>query len=320
MGAGAEFMWIRRHGLSALALALLVVSAPAAAAGKRFAVVVPTNANAFYDAVAEGCRARAAAYPETTCVVLGPGGEEKRNQGEILKDLVAEKIDGIAVSPARLDEVIPALTAAREAGIPVVAFDADLPETLRAAFVGTNARDFGRALGSSLRRWKPAGGRYALISGDATVTALSDRVAGVRDALGAGWKEVEGSPVITSGEAHSAAGLVDRFLLDHADLDAVISVGAWPLLAEDTWRAVVARHKERFDRAKVVIVVADALPLERRLVREGLGHVLVGQRPADMGARLAEVLDALAAGRRAPDIVYVGFEVLTRRDLLAEPQ
>jgi ribose transport system substrate-binding protein len=314
------FIRTRRHGLSALVFALLAATGPAAAAGKRFAVVVPTTANAFYDAVAEGCRARVAAFAETTCVVVGPGGEEKRSQGEILKDLVADKIDGIAVSPARLDEVTPALTAAKAAGIPVVAFDADLPETLRAAFVGTNARDFGRALGSSLRRWKPAGGRYALISGDATVTALSDRVAGVRDALGTGWTEIEGSPAITTGEARSAAGLVDRFLLDHADLDAVISVGAWPLLAEDTWRDIAARHKERLDRAKVVIVVADALPLERQLVREGLGHVLVGQRPADMGARLAEVLDALAAKRRAPDIVYVGFEVLTRRDLLAEPQ
>ena len=320
MGEGAMFMPTRRRDLAALALALLVVSAPAAAAGRRFAVVAPTTANAFYDAVAEGCRARAAAFSETTCVVFGPGGEEKRSQGEILKDLVAEKFDGIAVSPAPLDEVTPALTAAKAAGIPVVAFDADLPEPLRAAFVGTNARDFGRALGSSLRRWKPAGGRYALISGDASVTALSERVAGVRDALGAGWTEIEGSPAITTGEARSAAGLVDRFLLDRADLDAVISVGAWPLLDEIAWRDIAARHKERFDRAKVVIVVADALPLERRLVREGLGHVLVGQRPADMGARLAEVLDALAAERRAPDIVYVGFEVLTRRDLLPESQ
>jgi ribose transport system substrate-binding protein len=310
----------RLAGLAGVVLAALCAAAPAEAAGKRFALLLPTAGNAFYDAVGEGCRARAATLTETTCVVLGPGGEEKRGQGAILKDLVADKVDGIAVSPARLDEVGPAVTAALAAGIPVVAFDADLPEPQRRAFIGTNARDFGRALGSSLRRWKPAGGRYALITGDPSIAALADRVAGVRDALGSGWTEVEGSPAVTTGETHSAVGLVDRFLLAHADLDAVISVGAWPLLAEDAWRDLAARHKERIDRAKVVIVVADALPLERKLVREGLGHVLVGQRPADMGARVVEVLDALAAHRRAPDIVYVGFDVLTRRDLLAEPQ
>jgi ribose transport system substrate-binding protein len=191
---------------------------------------------------------------------------------------------------------------------------------MRRAFVGTNARDFGRALASSLRRWKPAGGRYALLTGDPSIANLADRVVGVRDALGDGWTEVAGSPAVTDGEARAAVRLVDRFLLADPDLDAVISVGAWPLLAEGAWRDLAARHKERIDRAKVVIVVADALPLERKLVREGLGHVLVGQRPADMGARLLEVLEALAAGRPAPEIVYVGFDVLTRRDLLARPE
>ncbi|MDK9695920.1 MAG: substrate-binding domain-containing protein [Siculibacillus sp.] len=306
--------------LAALLLGLALAAGAAEAAGRRYAVVVPVADNEFYAAVGEGCRARAAALAETTCLLLGPGGEEKRGQAEILRDLVGERVDGIAVSPIRPEDLVPALTAATAAGIPVVAFDADVPEGLRRAFVGTNARDFGRALATSLARWKPGGGRYALISGDATVTALSDRVAGVRDALGPGWKEVPNSPAITTGDPRSAAGIVDGFLRDQPDLDAVISVGAWPMLDEDAWREVALRHKDRFDRAKVVIVVADALPIERRLVREGLGHVLVGQRPADMGARLVEVLDTLANGRRAPDIVYVGFEVLTRRDLLARPE
>jgi len=306
--------------LLALALAAPVLAGVADAAERRFVVVAPAALNPFYDAVGEGCRTRAAALTETTCLLLGPGGAEKRGQGEILRDLVAEKVAGIAVSPARIDEVAPALTAAAAAGIPVVAFDADLPKPLRRAFVGTNARDFGRTLASSLRRWKPAGGRYAILTGDPSIANLADRVVGVRDALGPGWSEISASPAVTTGEARSAVGLVDRFLLDDADLDAVISVGAWPLLAEEAWRDLARRHKERIDRARVVIVVADALPLQRQLVREGLGHVLVGQRPADMGARIAEVLDALASGRRAPEITYVGFDVLTRRDLLARPE
>ena len=309
---------MRRTGLAAALVGHLALGA-AEAAEKRFVVVAPASGNAFYDAVGEGCRARAAAVG-ATCTLIGPGGDDKRTPGQILRALVADRVDGIAVSPARLDEAAPPLTAAAAAGIPVVAFDADLPPPLRRAFVGTNARDFGRTLASSLRRWKPAGGRYALVGGDPSIASLADRVVGVRDALGPGWTEVPGSPAVTTGEARSAAGLVDRFLLDQPELDAVISVGAWPLLDEDAWRDLARRHKERIDRARVVIVVADALPLQRRLVREGLGHVLVGQRPADMGARVFETLDALAAGRRVPEIVYVGFDVLTRRDLLAQPE
>ena len=310
-------MTIRRLARIGAFAGLLLAAGAAVAAEKRFVVVAPVADNAFYDAVGEGCRARAV-VAAATCRLIGPG--EGHGQADLLRDLVAEKVDGIAVSPARLDEVAPALVAAAKAGIPVVAFDADLPPPLRRAFVGTNARDFGRALATSLSRWKPAGGRYAILTGDPSVVALAERVVGVRDALGAGWTEIPGSPAVTTGEPRAAAADIDRLLRDQPDLDAVISVGAWPLLDEDAWRAVALRHKDRVDRARVVLVVADALPLERRLVREGLGHVLVGQRPADMGARVFEVLDALAAGRKAPEIVYVGFDVFTRRDLLARPE
>ncbi len=306
---------------SAVAAAFLAAFALAAAAAeptpKVFAVVAPAADNPFYDAVGEGCRARAAALGNITCRFFAPGGDEKRGQGEIVAALVADKVDGIAVSPTLLNRVLPAIAEARAAGIPVVAFDADLPADARSTFIGTDARDFGRALGGALRRWHPQGGRYALLTGNAASRSLADRVDGVRDALGPGWTEVPGSPAVTNGEAREAADLIDALLLKNPDLDGVISVGAWPFLAEDAWREIAGRHKDRIDRAKVVIVVADALPPEKRLLRDGLGHVLVGQRPADMGARIVDVLAARAAGRAAPEVVYVGFDIVTRRDLLA---
>jgi len=281
-----------------------------------FAVVAPSAGNPFYEAVAAGCRDRARVIGAVECRFLAPGGEEKRSQGEIVRALVAEKVAGIALSPVLLSEVGPALAEARAKGIPVVAFDADLPAEDRVAFIGTDARDFGRALGASLRRWKPDGGRYALLTGNSASRTLTERVDGVRDALGAKWTEIAGSPLLTSGEAREAAEAIDRLLLAQPDLDAVVSVGAWPFLAEATWREIAVRHKERIDRARVVLVVADALPSERRLVRDGLGHVLVGQRPSEMGARIVDVLAARAAGRPTPEIVYTGFDVLTRRDLV----
>ncbi|MBV5266144.1 substrate-binding domain-containing protein [Pinisolibacter aquiterrae] len=285
-------------------------------AAERYAVVGPAAGSSFHEAVAAGCAARAATLDGATCVFLAPGRAETRSQGEIIAALTAEKIDGIAVSPALISEVLPAVAAARAAGLPVIAYDADLPADARDAFVGSDARDFGRALGASLRRWRPDGGLYAVLTGDSASRNLTERVAGVRDALGPSWHEIPASPVTTSTEPREAAAALDRVMSDHAELDAVISVGAWPFLDEARWREIAGRHKDRLDRAKVVLVVADALPVERALVRDGLGHVLVGQRPAEMGARIAEILTARRAGRRTPEIVYAGFDVLTRRDLL----
>jgi ribose transport system substrate-binding protein len=300
-------------------LALLLglgLAAPVAAA-ERFAVVPPVAGNPFFEAMREGCTARAQVI-DVLCVWATPGAGETRTQAQLIRDLVAEKVDGIALSPGPDPEVKDAIDEAVKAGVPVVTFDGDRPDSLRRAFVGTNARDFGRQLGSSVKRWKPKGGKFAIVSMDPKIGILAERIAGVRDALKEGWIEVAGSPVVIGGQSYIEA--VDAYakLMERpaGEVDAIICVGAWPMLAEDEWRAMIAKVKPRIDRADVVLVVADALPIQKELVKEGLGHVLVGQRPADMGAKVIDVLTDLARGRRAPDIVYVGFDTITRLDLV----
>lgn len=297
---------------------LLATAATGMGAGvaERFAVVPPVAGNPFFESMREGCSARALAIG-ALCIWATPGAGETRSQAQLIRDLVAEKVDGIALSPGPEPEVKDAIDAAVAAGVPVVTFDGDRPDSKRRAFIGTNARDFGRQLGSSVKRWKPNGGAYAIVSADPKIPILAERIAGIRDALGAGWKEVDGSPAVTDGGFISAVDAFSKLLERPAgSVDAIISVGAWPMLAEDEWRAMIAKVKPRIDRADVVLVVADALPLQKDLVRDGLGHVLVGQRPADMGGKVIDVLTDLARGRRAPDIVYVGFDTITRLDLV----
>lgn len=287
---------------------------PAAAQENRFAIVPPTAASPFFQAIRDGCTARAKAVPGTVCLFAAPGGEEKRSQAQLIRDLVKEGIDGIALSPEPSSEVAQAIDDAVTAGVPVVTFDADQPRSRRQAFIGTNAKDFGRTLGDSVKRWKPRGGRFAILTADPRLPSLSDRIAGVRDALSTGWTEVRTSPYVTDGTFTDAVRVMDGALAAIPDLDVLISVGAWPMLASEEWRALVAKHKARVDQAQTVIVVADALPAQRALVREGLGHVLVGQRPGDMGVKAIDLLLDLKRGRKVPEVVYVGFDTFTRLD------
>ena len=303
----------------AFLLAATLTLAASAEAAERWAVIGPGSDPAYHAAVAEGCRRRAAEIGGAECRFVAPGGAENRDQARIVADLLADGVDGLAVAPVLIAPVAEVLGRARAAGIPVVAYDVDLPERARDAFVGTDARGFGRALGATLRRWRPDGGRYALISGDAASRGLAERLDGIRDVLGPRWIEIAGSPLRTTGETREAARLLDQLLLDDAELDAVITVGPWPFLDEDTWREIAGRHRDRLDRARVVLVSTDALPAQRRLLRDGAVHVLVDRRPTEIGARIAEVLAARRAGRRAPDATYVGFDVLTRRDVVDAP-
>jgi ribose transport system substrate-binding protein len=303
-------------------LAVLIVSlwclaaSPLAAQDYRFAIVAPAAGNPFFLQIREGCTARAKAIGGPVCLYVAPGGEEKRSQAELVRDLVKERIDGIAISPEPSAEVAAAIDAAVAAGVPVVTFDADQAQSRRMAFVGTNAKDFGRTLGNAVKRWKPKGGRFAVLSADPSLPVLSERIAGLRDALSIGWTEIKDSPYVIDGTFPDAVRMMDAALASHPELDLIVSVGAWPMLAPDEWRSFVAKYKPRIDQAQTVLVIADALPAQKALVREGMGHVLVGQRPADMGAKVIDLLVDLKNGRKVPEVVYVGFDTFTRLDLL----
>jgi ribose transport system substrate-binding protein len=328
-----------------IALALVAACAAAVsaeAADLRFAIVAPQAGSPFFDQVRDGCEARGKVLANDggsiTCLYGGPGFllaladpakasadpaapppapiADTRTQAQIINDFASAHVDGIAVSPVTDPAVRKAVDDAVAAGIPVVTFETDVAGSARRAFIGTNARDFGRALGESLKRWKPKGGKFAILSTDPKQPDVAERIIGVRDGIGPGWSEIVGSPVVTSGDFGDAVDRIDGVLGSYFDVDAVISIGAWPMLASDRWREMVAKYKSRIDQAQVVLVVADALPAQKQLVREGLGHVLVGQQPDDMGARLVDVLFDLRRGRRVADVTYVGFDTFTRLDLV----
>lgn len=256
--------------------------------------------------------------PAPTDAAQAAAKQDTRTEAQIIADLTTSHIDGLAVAPTSDPAVADAIRAAVKAGIPVVTVDTDAPGTGRAAAIGTNARDFGRALGASLKRWKPNGGKYAILATDPQQPSMAERIYGVRDGLGPGWSEIVDSPVVTSGDYADAAAKIDQLLNAYYDVDAIISVGAWPMLDTEAWRAMISRYKTRIDKADVVLVVADALPAQKDLVRQGFGHVLVGQKPADMGARAIDLLLQLTQKRKVPEVVYAGFETVTRLDLVGQ--
>jgi len=66
---------------------------------------------------------------------------------------VARKIDGLAVTAAEANALVPAIDKAIAAGIPVITFDSDAPGSQRLAFVGTNNYNAGWAAGKAMAEW-----------------------------------------------------------------------------------------------------------------------------------------------------------------------
>ena len=68
-------------------------------------------------------------------------------QNSAIEDYITQKVDGIVLVAIDVNGVKPAITAAKKAGIPVVAIDARIPDGDNAAFIGVDNKGAGEQIG-----------------------------------------------------------------------------------------------------------------------------------------------------------------------------
>jgi ribose transport system substrate-binding protein len=300
-----------------LAFGLLIgtaLAAPAAVAQETytFAVVPKAMNNPFFDLTRDGCEARAAELGNITCLYIGPVEHEPATQSQIIEDLITQGVDGLAISVADTAAATTVINRAVEAGIAVITFDSDAPDSERTAYVGTNNYDFGVALGELLLELKPDGGSYGMISGGAAAPNLAERVDGVRAALeGSDWTEVPGSPTFSNDDIALAVQQAADLKSANPDIGAIVPVGGWPMFAPDGWRNFVDQFRADVDSKALALVVADTLPVQLELLSEGYAHGLVGQRPYEMGEVAMDTLLAIVSGETVDEIIYTGVDRVT---------
>ena len=296
------------------AVAVTMMAAPAVAQTKyHFAVVPKAMNNPFFDVARDGCMKRAKELGNVECIYKGPIEHEPATQAQIIQDFVTQKVDGLAISVADVAAMSKSIEAASAAGIPVVTFDADAPGSKRIAYIGTNNKDFGLALGKQLLQLRPVGGKYAMISGGPGAKNLAERVDGVREALkGSKWVEVSGSPTFCNDDSALAVQQMSDLRTATPDLAAIIPVGGWPMFAPEGYKAFVNKNKKDIDAGKFTLVVADTLKMQLELLRDGYSNALTGQRPFEMGEKSMDTLLAIKKGEKVPEIVYTGLDLVTK--------
>ena len=295
-------------------VAVVIMASPAFAQQKyRFAVVPKAMNNPFFDVARDGCLKRAKELGNVECIYKGPIEHEPATEAQIIQDFITQKVDGMAISVADVAAMTKSIEAATAAGIPVVTFDADAPGSKRLAYIGTNNKDFGLALGKQLAQLRPEGGKYAMISGGPGAKNLAERVDGVREALkGSKWVEVSGSPTFCNDDSALAVQQMADLRTATPDLGAIVPVGGWPMFAPEGYKAFVNKNKKDIDAGKFTLVVADTLKMQLELLRDGYSNALTGQRPFEMGEKSMDTLLAIKKGEKVPEIVYTGLDLVTK--------
>ena len=294
---------------------VLLMSLPQAWAQERTYALVPKVQHPFFEQAHAGCLKAQSELGNFRCLYVGPVRSSEEEQIQILQDLIARKVDGIAVAPANAPAVGRALRRAKSANIPVITFDADvLPQDreMRIAYVGTRNYDIGVELGKRLLALKPSGGTLAIQSGGPAAHNLNERIDGLRKTLAAAnWREVAGTPVYCNDDSMLAVQQMEDLLGKFSKLDAFVAVGGWPQFPEPAYRRIIKLHQERVGKGELMIVIADTLEVQMRLLRERLSHGQVGQRPFDMGYQAMRVLRDITDGKQVPEYTYTGLDVCT---------
>jgi ribose transport system substrate-binding protein len=317
---------------TAISFGAMTVAMSGAQAKDVFALVPKNMNNPFFDQARDGCKkAEAESKGAFECMYIGPGehggGEE---QVQILQDLIAKKVNGIAVSPSNAAAVAVALQAAKEAGIPVLTWDSDLlpdSKALRVAYIGTHNYEIGENLAKLAMQIKPKGGTVCIQSGGAAAANHNERMQGIRDTLAGkksaaapgdrltgqnGWTEIQGCPLYTNDDFPVAVQQFTDTMAKNPNLDAFIPTGGFPQFLPDANRAAVAPYKDKIASKALALVVADTLPVQIDQMKEGLSLGQVGQRPFEMGYKTMFALEAMKSGKPAPaDPTYTGLDVCT---------
>jgi ribose transport system substrate-binding protein len=281
-----------------------------------FAVVPKAMNNPFFDLARDGCEARAKELGNVTCMYIGPVEHEATTQAQIIEDLITQGVDGLAISVSDIAAATTVIDRATEAGIAVITFDSDAPDSTRTAYVGTDNKLFGSDLGKLLLQVAPEGGTYGMISGGAAAPNLALRVDGVREALaGSNWTEVPGSPTFSNDDIALAVQQMGDLKTANPDIKAIVPVGGWPMFAPDGWKNFVDQYKADVDSGALALVVADTLPQQLQLLKEGYAHGLVGQRPYEMGQKAMDTLLAIKNGETVDEIIYTGNDVVTAENV-----
>ena len=313
---------------------MMALAAPASAAGKKmvFALVPKSMNNPFYDAALAGCKkAEAESSGAFECLYIGPGehggGDE---QAQIVADLITKKVDGIIVSPANAPAIANALQGAKEAGVSVLTFDSDLlpqDKALRLAYIGTHNYEIGTNIAKQVMALKPKGGTICIQSGGAAAANHNERMQGIRDTLAGktgteppgdrltgqnGWTEVAGCPLYTDDDFPRSVQQMEDTLNKYPELDAFTPTGGFPEFLPDAYRNVAGKMKDRISSGKLAMVVADTLPVQIDILKEGLASGNVGQRPFEMGYKAMLAMKDIKDGKPAPkDPTYTGLDVCT---------
>lgn len=302
---------MRTRATMLLAVLLLAVLATVLAAGcqrgggegggARIGLSVSTLNNPFFVTLRDG--AQSAADEAGAELIVSDAQNDTAQQQDDIQNFVTQQVNVILVNPVDSDAVVPAIEAANQANIPVIALDRGASGGELATTIASDNVQGGNLAGEELIRLVGSGS-VAQLEGTPGADPARDRGQGFQDAIDA-QSTVE---VVASQSANFDRGeglnVAENILQANPDI-----AGIFAQNDEMALGAVQALGDNAGDDVKVVGF--DAIEDALSAIQDGTMNATVAQQPAEIGSLGVENAISVINGESVEEDIPVEVQLVT---------
>jgi ribose transport system substrate-binding protein len=306
--------------LCAAGLMALALTQTSAAAGKRIVFLDGPIADKFIGAMTRGFMN--VAKPAGLEVNLQQSPFDPALQAQQLDDAIARKVDLIVVMVMSQKALIPALTRAKEAKIPVVLITTEIGQTdLYTKFVGEDSQELGMAAGKAMGDALKGAGRIpakvAIIAGSMEEGIAPIRVGGFKKALeafpGISVVAVEATHWAPPEAERAAGQLIARFA-GQGGLDGIYAMN--DAMANSVVQAAEsAGVKLGTGKGELDVVGGNCMAPGIVDIDQGKMYATTSEVPSKMGAETGRTVLKFLSGAEVPKRQTLPVEVITKSNI-----
>jgi ribose transport system substrate-binding protein len=300
---------IRKVLHAPLIAALLLLPLAAVAGPKKTFVMVPKGVHPYYEPCYEGFKAAAKHYGIEVDKV-DPQKFELPLQVKAIEELIAQKVDGIAISALDDAGLVPVIADATKAGIKVITFDAPAPSSQALTYIGTDNKTAGFEAGKRMAELMKNKGELVILQGGLGATNLNLRTQGFKEAMakfGPGVKVLE--VVDVAGDFSVATNKTEAILQTYPNLTAIFAVSA------EGAPAAAGVLKQQKKAGKILLGGFDDLKDTLEGIRDGTVAFCLVQKTFKMGWLSVEALLAAGQGKALPKVTDTGVLFVTKANV-----
>jgi ribose transport system substrate-binding protein len=280
-------------------------SSVAQAPPKKFGIIYPMT-YATYESITQDAKATAESR-NVTLLVNAPDEANTEQQIRIMEMMIKQKVDGIAISPVDTQALTPVIDKAQAAGIPVITFEWDAPDSNRVAYVGADNYATGRQFAMTISDLLDNKGMIIVETGMQEMIGLHQRLEGLLEYL----NEESSIEVLevryNQGSEDRAMSDIESMIDEHPHFSAMVSLDVVSAAVSTLiWKA------KGLDRISLSM---GNNPSSIETLQNGQLTAVISQNEQEWGRTIVETLLRVSDHQQVPEFMDMGIREIRQTDV-----